>query len=102
MEANVMKIKYKIYQKPFGSLGLFEVLACMATSVKINLDEYQEIWSGTIKSSSIKQGLEDLFYIFNMQPPPGYASRSLSVSDVVEINGEYYYCQAVGWLKVEI
>lgn len=97
-----MKIKYKIFQKTFDSLGLFEVLACMATSVKINLDEYQEVWDGTINSSSVKQGLEDLFYIFNMQHPPGYTGRSLSISDVIEIDGEYYYCQAVGWLKVEI
>lgn len=97
-----MKIQYKIYQKPFDSLGLFEVLACMATSVKINLAEYEEVWSGTINSSSIKQGLEDLFYIFNMEHPSGYKGRSLSVSDVIEIDGEYYYCQAVGWLKVEI
>jgi len=97
-----MKIKYKIYQKPFGSLGLFEVLACMATSVKIDLGEYQEIWSGKILSSSVKQALVDLFYIFNNDHPPGYAGRSLSVSDVKEIDGDYYFCQAVGWLKVEI
>ena len=46
--------------------------------------------------------LEELFYIFNMAHPEDYQGRSLSVSDIVKLNDEYYFCQSAGWKKVKV
>ena len=53
------------------------------------------------------KGLEDVFQKFNIDRPDGYKGRSLSVSDVVEITESdelesgFYFCDSVGFKKVE-
>ena len=42
-------------------------------------------------------GLEDLFYEFNMEHPQDYKSRSMSVSDAVEIDGRLFFCDSFGF-----
>lgn len=50
--------------------------------------------------------LEEVYRMFNLNPPAGYKGRSLSVSDVVEIqNGKsgeitYHYCDTFGFREV--
>ena len=45
-----------------------------------------------------------MFYIFNMAHPQDYRTRSLSVSDVIEIVEEsgstFYYCDSIGFREV--
>ena len=41
--------------------------------------------------------LEDIFYIFNMNRPEDFKGHSLSVSDIVDVDGESYYCDRFGW-----
>ena len=51
--------------------------------------------------------LEEVFMKFNVELPEGYKGRSLSVSDVVEviksedIEPGYYYCDIIGFCKVD-
>jgi len=44
--------------------------------------------------------LEEIFRIYNIDHPADYADRSLSVGDVVEINGRRYACQPTGWTRL--
>jgi len=44
--------------------------------------------------------LELVFNIFNQRRPFDFRGHSLSVSDVVEIEGNYYYCDSVGFEKL--
>ena len=41
--------------------------------------------------------LAAIFRRFNIDHPTGYKNRSLSVGDMVSINGHNYLCQPVGW-----
>jgi len=45
--------------------------------------------------------LEELFEIFNLNHPDDYDARSLSVSDIVVIDGTPYYCDSFGFKEVE-
>ena len=48
--------------------------------------------------------LEDIYSIFNGAKSVAWVrdfmGRSLSVSDIVEINGDFYYCNTIGWQKL--
>lgn len=69
---------------------------------KINLNDYEVVYEGEIEvTSSINNTLEKLFEIFNIRHPEDFKGHSLSVSDIVEIDGNNYYCDAFGWVKLE-
>ena len=63
---------------------------------------YDCVFSGTVAC----ERLEEVFQMFNVEHPDGYAGRSLSVSDIVEVidaeNVEkgFYYCDNIGFSKV--
>ena len=63
---------------------------------------YDEVFYGEVDAET----LEDVFGIFNMEHPAGYAGRSLSVSDIVEIiDGSEktgcFFCDSFGFTEVE-
>lgn len=64
---------------------------------------YDCVFSGDVDCND----LEDVFQKFNIDHPDGYTGRSLSVSDVVEIvdvesvDKGFYYCDNIGFSKVE-
>ncbi len=64
----------------------------MKTYGKPDMDWYDQVYEMEENHS-----LEDLFYIFNMQRPEDFKGHSLSVSDVVDIDGHTFYCDMIGW-----
>ena len=69
---------------------------------EINFKErgYKQIYSACLKSEE-EQILEDLYYIFNVNHPKDYKGRSLSVSDIVKVDEQYYYCDSFGWKRIK-
>lgn len=62
---------------------------------------YNEVYQGEIESKgSVMATLEELFFIFNMRHPSDFKGHSLSVSDVVLLDGKYYYCDSFGWKEL--
>ena len=68
---------------------------------KINLDDYEVVYDGELDCQEIQNVLEELFDIFNIGRPEDYKGRSMVVSDIVEIDGKNYYCDAVGWVELK-
>ena len=64
---------------------------------------YRKVYEGEIDdpSRTISEVLDDLFYIFNHNHPEGFQGHSLSVSDVVVLEGVKYYCDSCGWVNVK-
>ncbi|MBQ3935410.1 MAG: DUF3846 domain-containing protein [Clostridia bacterium] len=65
---------------------------------------YEKVFDGELQAGD----LEEIYDIFNTDLPPGYAGRSMSVSDVVEISERTgdapkgsYYCDVFGFRKLE-
>ena len=72
-----------------------------------DINEYKEVYSGNIEHEDMRDAptiinyLEHLYYVFNCEQPLDYEGHSLSVSDVVELDGKLYYCDSAGWELIE-
>ena len=80
----------------------YENLPQLQGTSKINSSIYDRVYTGEMACSS----LEDLYNTFNMSHPKDYHARSLSVSDVVQIEGAsdiqdgFYFCNSVGFKSI--
>lgn len=68
----------------------------------VNLENYDIVYSGKIDrlDQSDNEILNNLFQTFNVDHPADYRGRSLSVSDVVTLNGKSYFCDTAGWVEL--
>ena len=61
--------------------------------------KYARVFDGDVKAKN----LEDIFAIFNVRHPAGYTGRSLTTTDVVEIDDgwqhEFYFCESSDFSK---
>ena len=67
----------------------------------IDLDDYEVVYEGELDYPEMPNALEELFEIFNNKRPKDFERRSMSISDVVEIDGKNYYCDFVGWEELK-
>lgn len=69
---------------------------------KLSIGIYKQVYEGQTADGEVSQQLEDFFRMFQGTKPEGYKGHSVSISDVVEIGGKYYYCDRIGWKQVEL
>ena len=67
----------------------------------IDLDDYEVVYEGELDYPEMPNALEELFEIFNVKRPKDFERRSMSISDIVEIDGKNYYCDFVGWVELK-
>ena len=108
-------MEYKIYQiKDFVNTP-YAYRSYEEAEKHFNLDDYAVVYEGTLGKSSGNywgsyeytspltneerlEALEWVFDKFNCDRPHDFYGHSLSVSDVVWIEGEgFYYCDSFGW-----
>ena len=66
-----------------------------------DITDYKVVYDSKIKSKkTIDEILEDLFEIFNINHPDDFHGHSLSISDIVVIDGTTYFCDSIGWKKI--
>lgn len=68
---------------------------------QLNLDDYEVVYSGVADGTNEYTVLDDLFEKFNINHPSDFTGHSLSVSDIVELDGKNYYCDSVGWVELK-
>lgn len=94
--------EYIIYMAPMSVSYTFRDFEC-AMKHGWKMADYVPVWRGTISSETVNDALERLFVIFNTdERPPRYRGRSLSMSDVVVLDGIPYYCDNIGWSECPI
>ena len=65
-------------------------------------NDYSLVYEGEIKFETDPiSALEKLFVLFNVDLPEDFKGHSLSVSDVVELDGVKYYCDSHSWVKLD-
>lgn len=109
-----MDIQIKIFQAPMASLMERSLYLKMHDASKpftdvVPAEYYMCVFKGSIKVESLPKSeeehadfiLEKVFSIFNTTHPAGYCGRSLSVGDVVGLNGKFYLCAPVGFCEVK-
>ena len=91
-------MRVKIYQLPVEHERCFRGFN---PGLKFPLGEYKLVWEGELDAKAI----EEVYVILNCNPPEGYKARSLSVSDIVSatVDGKemLYFCDSVGWVRIE-
>lgn len=72
------------------------------TKHDFNINDYECVLE-TEKNDT--DNLEDIYSIFNgigdtAEWTRNFKGRSMSVSDIVELNGDFFYCDTIGWHKL--
>ena len=67
----------------------------------LDLNDYEVVYEGELDCPEMPNALEELFKIFNVRRPKDFERRSMSISDIVEIDGKNYYCDFVGWEELK-
>ncbi len=63
----------------------------------INMSSYDKVFEGDVPCKD----LEDVFEMFNIALPYNYYGRSMSVSDIVQVEGDgTYYCDILGFKRI--
>jgi hypothetical protein len=105
-EESKSTVKYTIYQidatdeRAHGTMfaGLEEL---KRYGKKFDFSMYEKVYEGEVTlKKDMTTTLEDLFATFNTSRPADYKGRSMSVSDVVIIDGKKYFCDLYGFKKV--
>lgn len=83
----------------FGFVGYDRVISHKGEG-SVKLENYDLVYDCDVQSS-YEVPLEDLYFIFNERRPEDFEGHSMSVSDVVWIDGTYWYCDDIGWKKLD-
>lgn len=68
--------------------------------LKFDISQYKKVYEGEVQEEkTILHTLESIFRTFNFQHPSDFHGHSLSVSDVVVLDGVSYYCDSYGWVN---
>ena len=73
---------------------------------EITADKYLKVYEGEIDEGSQKvfdpiiYVAEKLYEMFNINRPADFTGHSMSVSDVVVLDGKAYYCNNVGFKEL--
>ena len=97
-------MKYEIYQLKdsrncyYGFMGWD-----FAKKHDFSMDDYRQVYSGTIIEDDNYKALNRLFEIFNIGHPADFCGHSMSVSDIIVLrnteksNVKVYYCDSFGF-----
>lgn len=107
-----MIINTKIFQTKDSRVA-FMPWSFLSDTVKkdFSLVKYDKVFDGNVNTEENEiqpdcthSILDYLFCAFNVgghRKDAGYTGHSLSVSDVVYINENYYYCDSIGWKQLD-
>ena len=101
--------KYQIFQISDNSVNgryvkfsSYELVEDMG--IKLSLDMYDKVYEGEVEErETIYDTLESIFVFLNIgKKPEDYRGHSLSVSDVILMDGVYYYVDGMGFQEVRM
>lgn len=96
-----MNQKYRIYQLS-DKKHLFDPLRWWKGD-KPEIGMYDLKYEGSVEKEegvTVYGVLEHIYHVFNVSKPEGFRGHSLSVSDVVELEGKYYFCDSIGFTEI--
>lgn len=97
--------RYVIYQMESGSPKKFFSLEEEQEDVSLSEYGYKMVYDDSIRVNNEETDyhlLNRLYEKFNIDQPFDFRGHSLSISDLVVINGKGYYCQSFGWKEVNV
>ena len=86
----------RLHYHRFTSLDLLRKLG-----LSVEKENYVCVYSGHLDPG---EGLEDLYYTFNMERPEDFRGHSMSVSDIVVLHKDgterAYFCDSIGFTEL--
>ncbi len=69
---------------------------------KFDISQYKKVYEDEVtEMTDLFHILESIFEKFNHRHPYDFHGHSLSVSDVVNVDGINYYCDSYGWVNTK-
>jgi hypothetical protein len=97
-------MKYEIWQLKHENLRAYGFMDYeWACEHGFSLNDYEKTYDGELEDNDAWDEeiyLELLFKIFNVNRPEDFKGHSLSVSDIVSLNGKKFYCDSWSWKKL--
>lgn len=94
-----MKHDYRIMQLKGDKMR--ELVFLPYDEEKFDIGNYRVVYEGEVESENCEIAILDYLYDkFNVEHPEEYRGHSLSVSDVVVLDGVAYYCEDFGWRRI--
>lgn len=66
---------------------------------EIDMDDYEVVYEGKVPNEMTDEGV---YMMCNLDHPAGYKGHSLSVSDIIIMDGKVKYCDSIGFREVEV
>ena len=101
MKINIYQINQDRDIQRLKFMGL-DAVRKVLRSAEPDCAAYDKVYSGNVKC----RNLEDVFVLFQSGKPEGFQGRSLSVSDVVEVEDAasitpgFYFCDSIGFKEI--
>lgn len=64
--------------------------------LKVKHENYKVVYDGDLDA----EDPEDVYVALQGRKPEGYRGHSLSVSDVIEFGGRFFYCDSYGFVEL--
>lgn len=97
-------MKYEIWQLKAEKLRAYGFMDFeWACEHSFDFNDYEKVYEGELKDDAAYDEdiyLELLFRVFNVNRPSDFKGHSLSMSDIVVLNGEKFYCDTCDWKKL--
>ena len=93
-EVTILQINDKAenaHRKMFSSLSMLKRLG-----LQVSKNDYEVVFKGTMEV----EDPEDVYMRLQYTKPEGYKGHSLSVSDIVYMDGKYLYCDSFSFVDV--
>ena len=102
-------IHYEIYQvdmsQPTGAKIMFRSLRnIQKDGTSLTLDAYKKVYEGDFeeKKNSNLPVTEQLYVMFNISRPEDFKGHSLSLSDIIIVDGQQYFCDDCGFKAITL
>lgn len=97
-----MTHQIKIYQRDDNKA--FRPFEEIAENGAIALSEYKQVYhcKHVSTATDTMAVLEEIYTRFNVNRPPNFKGHSLSVSDIVTLDGNIYFVDSFGFKKIDI
>ena len=99
-------MKYKIFQMKHSEQTRGIIFTSYETAMinkpNLSLKDYDMVYSGdgilTVRDDS--DALDNLYNVFNVRHPNDFKGRSMSVSDIIDLDGRMYYVEPFGYKRI--
>ena len=102
MRYDIFQLKEDLKEARYMLFATYDLVESLGMCKKIARENYEKVYCGEIDHrGDIYETMDKVFVELNLEKPKSYCGHSLSVSDVITINGESYYVDGYGFVKLE-